>query len=129
MTYCDAGAALAYYTSGKLWQDISLPHDLIWPHDGLLRRTVDALDLLPSSSIRSLASGRFLAHVTPRNWPLRNECLQDFSNRAEALAAISASCCFSPGGVEYRGDYYLDGASFHVLLIVPSADIFSDSSC
>jgi len=101
-------AALHHYSSGAMWRSMKVPHDLLHPHDELMRRTVEHLRLLPEGTWRKLR-GRFSAHVTPRSWPIRNVGISDFTSDAELLRAISASCCLSPGGVAFRGQRLLDG--------------------
>eukprot|EP00802_Teleaulax_amphioxeia_P019287 Tamp_19514.p1 GENE.Tamp_19514~~Tamp_19514.p1 ORF type:complete len:327 (+),score=65.49 Tamp_19514:264-1244(+) len=102
-------AACAHYTSGALWRSMQVPHDLIHPHEALLRRSVAALGLLPDDAWRVLRN-RFSAHVTTRAWPMRNIGITDFRSNEEVLTAISASCCLLPhAAVDFRGTRFLDG--------------------
>ena len=103
-------AALQYYTSGGMWQSMQLPHDLLHPHDALLRRTVATLGLLPSDDSWQMLRGRFSAHVTPRTWPLRNMGITDFQSNDDVITCISASCCLLPHApVSFRGQLLIDG--------------------
>lgn len=100
-------AAVEHYVSGSLWREVSLPRDLIHPHDMLLRRTVARLGLLDANSHKTLRRRGFAAHVTPRAWPVENVGLCQFKDEEDVLSAISASCCLHPSGVRHRGKQYL----------------------
>jgi hypothetical protein len=102
-------AAIEYYSSGKMWMEASLPRDLTHPHEALLKRTVQTLGLFPFKC-RSRVGRRFVVHVTPRDWPLRNVCLQDFDHSVDVWDAVAASCCLAPTGHRMKdGRFYLDG--------------------
>jgi hypothetical protein len=102
-------AACAHYTSGAMWRGMQIPHDLIHPHDALLRRSVATLGLLPEDAWRVLRY-RFSAHVTTRAWPMSNIGITDFNSNEEVITAISASCCLLPhAAVDFRGARLLDG--------------------
>jgi len=121
--------AVAHFESGR-WLAGATPADVLAPHATLLRRAVRDLELrIASSELR----GRFHAHVTefgrarrfaethaPPTWPnafdvlpggaaMRNVAVGDFRDDEEVIAAISASCCLSPGGVRFRDALYFDG--------------------
>jgi hypothetical protein len=91
-----------------MWQAMTLPHDLVHPHDALLRRTVGSLGLLPDGAHCTLRDGNFAAMVTPKWWPPTNVDIDDFESNDEVLSALSASCCLIPShAVDFQP--YLDG--------------------
>jgi hypothetical protein len=108
--------AVNFYTSGELLSMMRFPRDLTHPHDELMRRVLRQLDLLPEDAHReALANGQFVAHVTSGSGSgmatsLLNVGISHFASNEEAVRAISASCCLTPGGVAFDdGRRYWDG--------------------
>ncbi|KAG8465401.1 hypothetical protein KFE25_002708 [Diacronema lutheri] len=105
-------AALEHYCAGALFKGATLA-DAVDPTERLLPRFVRELNLLPPDAYAVLAGAHggpvFTAHVTPLRLPIQNVAIGDFRDNDEVLAAVRASCCLHPRGVELRGERCVDG--------------------
>lgn len=104
--------ALEYYCTGAFFRGATVA-DALDPTARLLPRFVEELSLLPPrahSMVRGEDGRPWLSvHVTPRRLPVENVSITDFASNAELINAVQASCCLHPRGVQFRGEWFMDG--------------------